>query len=310
MLKWLRLLILGLWLGWLAGPEGLAASVVLVSSNRSAAYSESAEALMGELERRGLPRSEMLQTVVGESPLAGTPTPRLFIALGSEAASLLAKSEPGAPVLCVLLPRASFERILQASGRKASAQFSALYLDQPLSRQLDLVQLALPTARRIGVLWGPESEFQAPALKQLAQSRGLELVGASVGRDEPLFPVLKKVLEEVDVLLAVPDPQVYNSSSIQNILLATFRAKVPMVAFSPAYARAGALLALQATPSQIGLQAASLARAVLQGGSLPATPPYPQDFTVVVNEHVAHSLGLTLDPDVLRSRLRRREGPP
>ncbi len=82
------------------------------------------------------------------------------------------------------------------------------------------------------------------------------------------------------------------------------------MAFSPAYVRAGALLALHVTPTQIGLQAATMTRSVLQGKALSATPVYSQDFSVAVNEHVARSLGLTLDAVALRERLRSREAAP
>ncbi|WP_114972403.1 ABC transporter substrate-binding protein [Rhodoferax ferrireducens] len=311
MLVRLRSLILCLWLcvGAATGVYA-AATVVIVSSERSPAYVEAAEALVGELERGGLPRAEVLQLTALEWSTAAPLSPKLFVALGTEAANVLAQSAPGAPVLCTLLPRSSFERALQLSGRKSSSQFSALYLDQPLNRQLELIRLALPAARRLGVLWGPESHIHASALKDLAQASGLELEEATVGRDEPLFSSLKKVLERADLLLAVADPQLYNSSSIQNILLASFRAKVPLVAFSPAYVRAGALFALYVTPTQIGRQAATMARGVLQGKALPASPVYSQDFSVAVNEHVARSLGLTLEADALRTRLRSREGPP
>ncbi len=307
----LRSLLLSLWLCICAVTGAhAAASVVIVSSERSPAYMEAAEALVGELERGGLPRVDVLQLTAQEWSTAGPLSPKLFIALGTEAAHALAQSVHAAPVLCTLLPRSSFERILQISGRKSSAQFSALYLDQPLNRQLELIRLALPAARRLGVLWGPESYVHASALKDLAQASGLELEEATVGRDESLFSSLKRVLERADLLLAVADPQLYNSSSIQNILLASFRAKVPLVAFSPAYVRAGALFALYVTPTQIGRQAAVMARLVLQGKTLPVNPVYSQDFSVAVNEHVARSLGLTLDADALRTRLRSKEGPP
>ena len=311
MLLCLRSLIFGLWLAVFTGAGAHAAvTVVMVSSERSGAYLEAAEALIGELERTGLARAEVLQLTALEFSAAGPLAPKLFVALGTEAALVLAKAELRAPVLSTLLPRVSFERALLQSGRKMSSQFSALYLDQPLSRQLELIRLALPDARRIGLLWGPDSQGQAAALKALAQARGLELVEATVGRNVMLFPSLNRVLENADLLLALADPQVYNSSSIQNILLASFRAKVPLMAFSPAYVRAGALLALHVTPTQIGLQAAAIARSVLQGKSLSATPIYSQDFSVAVNEHVARSLGLTLDADALRAQLRRREGSP
>jgi ABC-type uncharacterized transport system substrate-binding protein len=305
----LRFLILSLCLFISTGTCVHAAlTVVIVSSERSAPYVEATEALISELERGGLSRYDMLQLTAQEWSSAGSLKPRIFVALGTDAANALAKAAPGAPVLCTLLPRSSFERVLLAGGRKASSQFSALYLDQPLSRQLELIRQALPAARRLGVLWGPESQSQAPALKTSAQAVGLVLAEAVVGRDESLFSSLKRILEDADVLLAVADPQVYNSSSIQNILLASFRAKVPLVAFSPAYVRAGALFALHVTPTQIGRQAATMARGVLQGKALPASPVYSQDFSVSVNEHVARSLDLTLDGEALRAHLRSREG--
>ncbi len=311
MLRRLRSLLFILWLFIIAGATAHATVVVvIVSSERSPAYVETAEALVSELEQGGVSRHDMLQLTATELAGAGPLTPKLFVALGAEAASALAKTVTRTPVLSTLLPRRSFERVLLENGRKPSPQFSALFLNQPLSRQLDLIRLALPQAHRLGVLWGPESQGQAPTLKALAQARGLEVVEATVDGTESVFPGLKRVLEDADLLLAVADPQVFNSSSIQNILLSSFRAKVPLVAFSPSYVRAGSLLAVYATPAQIGRQTATLVQGVLQGKALSATPIYSQDFSVAVNEHVARSLGLTLDAQALRERLRRQEGAP
>jgi len=50
-----------------------------------------------------------------------------------------------------------------------------------------------------------------------------------------------------------------------------------------------------------------MARQVLAGKALPASPQYPQDFSISVNEHVARSLGLVLEPDSLGERLRELE---
>jgi ABC-type uncharacterized transport system substrate-binding protein len=64
------------------------------------------------------------------------------------------------------------------------------------------------------------------------------------------------------------------------------------------------------TPHQVGVQAAQLARAVLQGKALPASGAYSTDFQIAVNEHVARSLGLSLDALELTRRLRLLEGRP
>lgn len=284
-------------------------AVVIVSSERSAAYQEAADAVLGELARGGVARRDVQQMTVAEWSAAGAPGARLYITLGLDAAGALARSEVRTPVLCTLLPLASFERVLRDSGRRASSQFTALYLNQPLARQLDLARLALPQARRVGVLLGGESLAQQSQLEDAAETRGLKLVSAKVASQEPVFNDLKKILDDADLLLALADPQIYNSSSIQNILLTSFRARVPMLAFSPAYVRAGALLAVYSTPAQIGQQAGTMARSFLQGRPL-GLPQYPQDFSVSVNEHVARSLGLNLEPQALTERLRRLEKGP
>lgn len=300
---------LGLWA--VSGAHAAAASLVIVRSDRSAAYVAAAQAMVTDLgQSSGLTSDDVIQLTAQEWPLSGGLSPKLVVTLGAEAAQAVVGSDVKAPVLSALLPRSSFERILRTQGRKVSGQLSAIYLDQPLSRQLALIRHALPAARRVGVLWGSESLIHAPSLRSLAPLSGLQFVEANVVANEPLFPDLKRVLDDSDVLLALADPSVFNSNTIQNVLLSSFRARVPVLAFSPAYVRAGALIALYVTPVQVGQQAALVARGVLQGKLLPPLPLYAQNFSVAVNEHVARSLGLTLDADELASQLRQRESAP
>lgn len=310
LLRWRCLLLVCCFSFLLSGWAQAAPSLIIVSSERSPAYQEAADALLGELERAGVSRAEVLQLTAQEFSAPAVAGSKLIVALGAEAAGMVARLESRVPVLCALLPRGSFERVLSDTGRKPSGQLSALYLDQPLARQLALIRLALPEVRRIGVLLGPESQLRANELAGLLRNSGLELVDATVARNEAIFPALKKVLEGSDLLLALADPQVFNSSSIQNILLSSFKARIPLVAFSPAYVRAGALMALHATPAQVGTQVAGISLPVLQAKGPLTAPLYTRDFSVTVNEHVARSLGLTLDAQALRERLRLAEAAP
>ena len=307
----LALLLSGLGVG--AQPQARSSDerMVIVSSDTTSAFVEVAQVLIDGLVREGLSRSDVRQLTVSELlalvKAGQVPHPRVFVALGTEASAALATAAGATPVLSALIPRSSFERVLQASGKKASPQFTALYLDQPLSRQLALIRLAMPAAQRIGVLLGPDSVARAPVLRIQAQANGLALVESVVDNQKSVFSRLKTLLDDCDVLLALADPQVYNSNSLQNILLTAFRAKVPMVAFSPAYVRAGALLSLHVTPAQVGAQALALVQGVLHEQALPAGPVESRDFEVGVNEHVARSLGLILDASALRLDLRRLE---
>lgn len=65
-------------------------------------------------------------------------------------------------------------------------------------------------------------------------------------------------------------------------------------------------MAIYTTPSQVGQQAAQLARSVLQGKELPA-PQYPRDFLIDVNVSLARSMNLDIDAKNLTERLKRLE---
>ena len=294
--------------GLLAGLSHAEIQVLIVAGDGGAAQTSAIASLTSELTKTGSPPETLAIWDLAEWRDKRTAaSPRVVIALGTAATSLLAESLPKAPVLAALLPRQNFDRILRQSGRKVSKQFTAIYLDQPLTRQVALVRAALPQARKIGVLWGPESKANALALRSLVDASGMQLLEAELTADITVSPDLRKVLAGSDVFLAMADPQVFNSNSIQNLLLATFRANVPMLAFSPAYVRAGAWLSLHVTPQQIGQQAAYWAHAVLQGGSLPEVALDSSDFEVTVNEHVGRSLNLKADGPQLRLQLRHLE---
>jgi ABC-type uncharacterized transport system substrate-binding protein len=308
MLVQLRSLLFALMLALAAGLSHAETQLVILSGESSAAYTSAANALTQELVNGGVPREAIAAFLVADWPeKRGTVSPKVFVALGSQATAALVEENLSAPIVAALIPRQSFERILRQGGRKVSPQLTAIYLDQPLMRQLALIRAALPRAKRLGVLWGPESKGSAPQLRALAESSGLQLVEAEFKPDGAGFPDMRQVLSASDAFLALADPLVFNSNSIQNLLLSAFRANVPMVAFSPAYVRAGAWLSLQVTPNQVGQQLAPLVQGVLQGGGLPDHTLESTDFEVSVNEHVGRSLNIKADAAELRLHLRRLE---
>ncbi len=302
------------WLGcvllcctWLTHAQ---VKVVVVSSEATPAYMDAAQAVLVGLANGGVSRYEVQLLTAAEWAAQGSGSssgPVLWVALGTQATTSLANKGVTGPVLSALIPRASFDRVTRITGRHASSRWTAVYLDQPLGRQLALIHLALPLAKRVGLLLGPDAALKTTSLRTMAQANGLSLTEVTTTGQGNLFADLQRVLENSDVLWALPDPLVFNSSSIQNTLLTTFRAKVPVVAFSPAYVRAGALLGLFTTPEQTGRQVAAMVLDALQGRSWPDQPAEPNDFEVAVNEQVATALGLTLDAKTLRLALRRQE---
>ena len=290
---------------WAAGTV----SVWMALSDTGGVHAQAADALRAELERMQPGRIDWR---VAHWSQFGSPTaePQWVVAVGAAAQrgmqELFSGTTTPPPLLAILVPRLAFERIADQTRLRAGS-LSAVFLDQPPARQLELVRLALPAVRNVGILIGAESSGYSPELDKAARERGMQLVASLVSQGG-LFPALQSLLPEVEVLLALPDPAVFNSQTAANILTATYRRQVPLVGFSPAYVRAGALLALYSTPAQVGARGGELLGQALPGRSLPS-PQWPREFVVSINRDVARSLGLALNESQLGEQLRQRDRP-
>ncbi len=286
-----------------------AVPVWVALSDTGGAHAEAAEALRGELDQAQPGRIEWRVAHWRQFP-AAKPEPQWVVAVGIAALrgmqELFAGDATPPPLLAILVPRLAFERIADQARLRAGS-LAAVFLDQPPARQLELIRLALPEVRNVGILVSGESSGHIPALEKAAKERGMQLVIAQVGQSG-LYSALQSLLPDVEVLLALPDPAVFNSESAANILTAAYRRQVPLAGFSPAYVKAGALLALYSTPAQMGARGGELLRQALPGKPLPPSQ-WPREYVVAVNQDVARSLGLALDELQLAEQLRQRERP-
>ncbi len=223
----------------------------------------------------------------------------LYIAVGMKAAAELADKD--IPTLTVLVPKAGYEKLptLQRTTPR-----SAIFLDQPMERQVAFLLAALPDTRHVGVIYSfPPPELQE--LRKLLADRNIRLHEREVNETRYLNDALGRVLSESDVLFVLADATVYNAGTIRNILLTAYRKKVPLIGISRAYTRAGALCAIYSTPAQIASQTAD---AIMQFSATAKMPSdnYPNQFEVSVNRQVARSLDIPIrDAHRLRDKVRR-----
>ncbi|CAI08264.1 ABC transporter substrate-binding protein [Aromatoleum aromaticum] len=286
------------------GEAVAAAAVLFVSSERSGAYEETIAAISAALAPDVAAADIAVVETQDVSPGAIADS-RIIVTVGAEAAQAVAEQAPRQPVLHTLLPRESFEN-LPAPAPEAGRR-SAVFLDQPVQRQIALLAEALPEWRQLALLAGPRSQHLAARLATAAREQQMVVTIENIVSDREIYPALERLLAERAILLALPDRVVFNSYTIQNILLTSYRHRSPLIGFSPAYVRAGALLGLFSTPAQISAQAAEAIRAVLAGGALPPPQP-PRQFEVGINQNVARALGITIEPaEDIAARMIRRD---
>jgi len=287
--------------------QAMAARVAVVLSNDATPYQEVYQVIRAYLDDTP---QEAVRLYADDLTPAALNEARLVVAVGVEAANTLTALPAHPPVLAILVPRAWYlkagrARLATASHRK----LSTIYLDQPFERQARLIRLALPDVRRVGVLLSVEQSSVVNELDNALRAQGLSLVHATLTPNERLITPLETVLSEADLLLALPDPLVFNRNTAQSLFLTSYRYRDPVLGYSRSLTRAGALLSLHSSPAQIGRQAAEWIGSAIQGGVVHLPPPaYPSYFSISVNDQVARSLGFALPSATeLEMRLRGRD---
>lgn len=274
-------------------PKAWAGSIQLVLSDDSAPYAEYASALHDTLKGTSW-------HIAGRGKAGSSSArPDLIVTAGAQALrNVLAAGGP-TPIIATLLPRRSYDQIL-AEAPSPRPRITAITLDQPAARQASFLRRLLPDQKRVGMLVGDDSPVNMAQFRQQLSAAGFSLDSESASEHAGgLLGALNALLPRVNVLLAQPDSNIYKRDNIKAILVTTYRHQRPVVAYSAAFVKAGALAALYSTPTQIAGQTAEL---ILGTAPLPNGPLSPSMFAISVNQNVAQALGLVV-PDEITIRL-------
>lgn len=223
-----------------------------------------------------------------------------LILIGPQLLDWRQRSVEGPPSLVLHVNRVEGRQIL---GKRQPPGITLLWSDPPLSRQLNLLRLLLPQARRIGVLYSNDSAFLIQELRQLAPE-DLQ-INAQFWANTRDPRTLSRLLDQSDVLLGLDDPQLYNPHTIKTLLLTSYSRHQALIGPTAAFVHAGSLVSTY-SDQQDWLETLD---------SLLSQPPvdwpteqYPSRFKVLGNTRVALSLGIPMaDPHKMEQALQRLE---
>ena len=170
---------------------------------------------------------------------------------------------------------------------------TAIYRDQPLTRQLRLAKLLFPKLQRVAILQGEQNlPISSSELERLSN---LSITVATINQQQDWAKSLSQLMIDNDILLGVDDPQMYNNDTIHSILLTAYRHGKVLIGPSKPFVGAGSLASCYSTTEQYLQQLVDIVKIYLQTEKLPM-PRYPKEYQIIVNQQLATSLGLTL-PD-------------
>lgn len=188
--------------------------------------------------------------------LTGSPPPLhpsdVVLAVGQRAVDAVAGS--GARVVSALALR---------------VPFGAIAADAQPAPELALraLRAAHPTVRRVGLVYGPNTDVLVAQSRQPAQALGLTLVKARASDGPGALRELARIAGQVDALWLLPDLEVVVPQVFQYALSLEIRRGIPIVGVSRQQVHSGALLAIDSDPRAVGRQAALLVNQLLDGGS-------------------------------------------
>jgi putative ABC transport system substrate-binding protein len=295
----LVVLALVLSLGVTASPAAAARVAVLMSSK----VSEYQEALKGFRETTS-------HQVVAVYDMEGDPErgrkylaeieakvkPELIFAVGVWALQVVASRPSSIPVVyaMVLNPPS----VLGADAKNVTGASMNIPVEQPfrLFRQLG------PDVKRIGVIYNSaRTGYLVKRAQAAARDEGLELVTRQITSPKEVVAALESLQDGIDALWIVPDETILSQAVIQQMLLFSYRRKIPVLGLSDRHAQMGAVFALSfASGEDIGRQAGELAQAILAGRAV-ADVPYTtaRKVYLTVNLKAAQKLGLEIPPAIL-----------
>ncbi len=216
----------------------------------------------------------------------------LIIAIGSKTTQALLHKTIETPVFSVLMPRHLAVKLRRRYPNKKN--WSSLLLDQPIQRQLELITRIAGKQRKIGALLGPYTMELKKTLEQSAKTSEHTLFTETITNTDQLTSALKALSRKSDILLTLPDPVIYNRKTIRGILLLSYRKKLPIIGFSQAYVKAGAIAAIYSEPSQISKQVTGIILNFFKHHKFHQQEYLPDDFSIALNKKVARSLGINL----------------
>jgi len=183
---------------------------------------------------------------------------------------------------------------------------AVLFMTQPYCRQMKFINALNDEWKIISILHSRDKPINQKAIQQCARRYGMQTYLVSLSADENIKIKIKHALNHSDVLLALPDGNIYNSSTVKNILLTSYRYRKPVIAFSKNFVNAGALAAIHSMTGQIAASASNLIQQYFDSGMhFNNVSNHPEKFSIDLNRQVFRALDITLpDTNTLKQSLK------
>jgi ABC-type uncharacterized transport system substrate-binding protein len=192
--------------------------------------------------------------------------------------------------------------MLTAKQAEISDMATSIYIEPPLSRQLQLADLLVPGDKKIGLLVSNKQDKE-DVFKTLTDAERMMLKVVSIEDYDNINQALFHVLKGTRLLLGHYNNDIYNAQNIKNILITSYRQRKVLIGPSRAYLKAGSF---STTFSDLSHIARRITEIVIhhKGTGQWLKADYNPHYRILFNPQVARSLNIRiLNDDVLMQQM-------
>ncbi|MDU9048418.1 MAG: ABC transporter substrate binding protein [Candidatus Electrothrix sp. Rat3] len=219
--------------------------------------------------------------------------PRLIFALGAKAAftaKLWTHEHQDIPVIFALVLNWQRYNLMNQKNMTGIAGEIA-----PGTKFANITILS-PDIKRIGVIYSPHSREVLQQAKKAAEIFNIELYSKEIARSKDFQRSFKKMRQKVDAFLVLNDPVIYTLENMDWLKIRCIREKLPCIGQSKNIAEHGLILSINPDLADIGSQAASIAKNIINRHQHPdyigVMPPLGTQ--IIINRTTAERIGLSL----------------
>jgi putative tryptophan/tyrosine transport system substrate-binding protein len=168
---------------------------------------------------------------------------------------------------------------------------------------LELLKEAIPSVRRVAVLWNPRSEDRFPTWKGVelaARSLQVDLTWMEVRTQRDVARAFRPATHwgRVDAFIVLPGGIFF--ATMPQIVEHALKSRLPGISWRGDFADAGGLMAYGANRLEQARRAAYVVDKILKGAK-PSDLPVerPTQFELVINLKTAKEIGVTIQPETL-----------
>lgn len=218
-----------------------------------------------------------------------------LLIIGKEAFEYYLKNQQDIPALVLFVKSSTFYHLTRAASHVSLVEntpnhldrISAVFSDPSPYEQMAMIKKHYPYPA-VSTLLSPLNYYLEDELNKAAAELGLKLNVLKVDKEVDINRALN-TLPAKHALLALPDQYIYNSMTLKNIIISTYRSGKPIFGFSRAMVKAGAVASVVTDTEQLAEESLNLLASFKDKSP---NRKYSQLGKIVVNDAVARSFNL------------------